>query len=774
MRTVNSEILDRAIKHAVFLEGLKTSEIAELMKIFNADIFPDLIKKVRRLTEGGAYPKTIKAAIRNDIRSGISLSRQQLQSRMSALGVSEANWNKSLMDATWPVNHAWNTPGSGLMRSIIKSKPFEGKLFGEWFQRIEKNTQHRIETAIQTGLVRGDSIDQMVSRLRGTKANGFLDGVFQTTRREAQTIVRTSVNHVSNQARKAFAEENQDVIKAIQIVATLDDRTSDICQSLDGRVFKIEEAQYPPFHHQCRSTTIFVTKSFKELGIDIADKDVKLTRAAKQYDSLGNATRGEVPAKVYYGDWLKTQPKATQRTVLGSKFDLWSSGNITVNQFTDARFIPRTKAQLMSLAGPEVPRLKGEIKNPEIPIPLETPVQAISLDSYSKWVNGLPSAQRSSFKFLVDPNFAATIGRLEDGFAFKGLQGTTEYKRLLGKWPFPDTIKDMNLNLSRKLDDIHEALGTAPLVPQTSWRASAFKPGLVKGDNLNVNFGQFYSTGDDFLQKFAPSEPFTIVQGNVRGLEFNPGSNYVPKGGKLEIVSVNNVTINGQKGQILRVREVDGALPPLSGKHGKPTIRRTQPLEIPKKVDYDAEIKTWAAKIRNDPKLRDAMELWTEGDIGPGFEGSNAWRRIIASAPRREATVIRGMNVHKGMDNPQLAASFPIGKKVRAKFSSSFTTRLDVAEEFAEVPGQILPKMNVEGTVFIQGKIKGMDISTTLNITEQEFILTAGSKIITKEIIDGRQYLQRFGSGAPLFETLERFSVAQLQDITIIIIEQVD
>lgn len=43
-------------------------------------------------------------------------------------------------------------------------------------------------------------------------------------------------------------------------LATLDLGTSDICQFLDGKRFKLKDAQvgknYPPMHPNCRSTTI--------------------------------------------------------------------------------------------------------------------------------------------------------------------------------------------------------------------------------------------------------------------------------------------------------------------------------------------------------------------------------------------------------------------------------------------------------------------------------------------------------------------------------------
>lgn len=48
------------------------------------------------------------------------------------------------------------------------------------------------------GMVASESTDQIVARIRGTKANKYSDGILDISRNSAQTMVRTSVNHVSN------------------------------------------------------------------------------------------------------------------------------------------------------------------------------------------------------------------------------------------------------------------------------------------------------------------------------------------------------------------------------------------------------------------------------------------------------------------------------------------------------------------------------------------------------------------------------------------------
>lgn len=49
-------------------------------------------------------------------------------------------------------------------------------------------------------------------------------------------------------------------VEQYEIVATLDSHTSNICRSLDGKVFSIKDYEAgvtaPPFHVYCRSTTV--------------------------------------------------------------------------------------------------------------------------------------------------------------------------------------------------------------------------------------------------------------------------------------------------------------------------------------------------------------------------------------------------------------------------------------------------------------------------------------------------------------------------------------
>jgi len=85
-----------------------------------------------------------------------------------------------------------------------------------------------------------------------------------------ETIIRTNINKAYNQARQTQFESVADEITAYQFSAIMDGRTSDICISLDGKVFKQSELGYynPPLHYNCRSMIIPIYKDEKFYGVN--------------------------------------------------------------------------------------------------------------------------------------------------------------------------------------------------------------------------------------------------------------------------------------------------------------------------------------------------------------------------------------------------------------------------------------------------------------------------------------------------------------------------
>lgn len=76
---------------------------------------------------------------------------------------------------------------------------------------------------------------------------------------QLERYARTKHTEVMNNARVDFFNESG-VVAAYQYSAILDDKTSDICSGLDGKIFVAGTEPIPPMHFSCRSVLIPITK----------------------------------------------------------------------------------------------------------------------------------------------------------------------------------------------------------------------------------------------------------------------------------------------------------------------------------------------------------------------------------------------------------------------------------------------------------------------------------------------------------------------------------
>lgn len=90
------------------------------------------------------------------------------------------------------------------------------------------------------------------------KAINNIANDFGTSKSNAKRLVQTEEAFYSSAAQKSTF--NDYGLDKYEIVATLDSRTSDICRSMDGKIFNLKDYKpglnAPPFHPNCRTTTV--------------------------------------------------------------------------------------------------------------------------------------------------------------------------------------------------------------------------------------------------------------------------------------------------------------------------------------------------------------------------------------------------------------------------------------------------------------------------------------------------------------------------------------
>lgn len=164
------------------------------------------------------------------------------------------------------------------------STPYMVENYSQVLWRNKESLLNILEKQIPQGIILGYN-PKKVAQLASKK----LDTNYKATAR----LVRTEYNLILNDATaEGYAQCD---IDKYQLLATLDNRTSEICREMDGKVFELSRkavgVNYPPFHPNCRTTTIayFEPDEF----------DAPAVRLAKDID--GNYY--EVPANLTYKEW---------------------------------------------------------------------------------------------------------------------------------------------------------------------------------------------------------------------------------------------------------------------------------------------------------------------------------------------------------------------------------------------------------------------------------------------------------------------------------------
>jgi len=189
-----------------------------------------------------------------------------------------------------------------------------GKVLEKSFRGLAESQADLFAKTVRNGLLTGESTDKLARRLKGRLRFGQPGSLRQMAQaggevtavanHQVMAMVRTSINQVANASSQQVYEANQDVTKRYRYVATLDSRTSPICQALDGQEFDYGKGPTPPQHFNCRSTTVPV--------IDYEGLGIPPPKPGKRRSS-----DGLVPANQTYGQWLSNQSKAVKADVLG-------------------------------------------------------------------------------------------------------------------------------------------------------------------------------------------------------------------------------------------------------------------------------------------------------------------------------------------------------------------------------------------------------------------------------------------------------------------------
>ena len=317
MATVNEQIRDRSITRRVYLEGLTVREAKKIQRVTDK-----AGKEILNRIKSDGMPKTV-AAQHAQVRAFKKISDEamnkvvgKLDNDVVNLAIAESKYQADLLKKSMPIIWDTNTPAPTQILGAVRAKPYGGKILKDWYKNAKGKAFSDLKSDLSSGYLQGLTTPQLISKLHKSS--------LAKTRAGTAAMVRTALTHTASVSRDITYIENADIISAVQWLSTLDTRTSEYCIGLDGKVFVLNDGPRPPAHVNCRSTTIPITKSWKQLGLPF--KDLKPQQRASM--------DGQVAARTTYPEWLKKQSLSRQREVLGERgAELFAEGKLNIGKF---------------------------------------------------------------------------------------------------------------------------------------------------------------------------------------------------------------------------------------------------------------------------------------------------------------------------------------------------------------------------------------------------------------------------------------------------------
>lgn len=350
MATSNEVIRDQLLEHQVDLLRFGKGLAKRMTGILNR-AEPDLQRRLRaRLDRIAALgfdpgPATTKRMIKTAVlierinKPTFDEINKLVRQELVQLTIGESQFIASLLGAALPVEFTPIVPSVRELRGIVFARPFQNRILRDWLKTYSVGDRRRMMDEIRQGLLFNETPVQISRRIFGTRALGGTDGTREITRRGALTLAQTATSAISNATRQELYKRNKKQIPRELYQATLDSRTTPICQSLDGNIYPVGQGEIPPLHMNCRSIRVPVVDG-RALGtrpaVEATERQLQGLRGTARRRAVDRLV-GRVPAQVTYERWLKGRPVPFQNEVLGpTRGILFRKGEIDLAGFVDA------------------------------------------------------------------------------------------------------------------------------------------------------------------------------------------------------------------------------------------------------------------------------------------------------------------------------------------------------------------------------------------------------------------------------------------------------
>ena len=202
------------------------------------------------------------------------------------------------MSVSTGIAQYFTMPNEEALKQLIKY-PLSGEQFSKRIWANNDQLIGKLKEELTRSCIQGESIPKIAKRLKTHLRNPDGKLANYNTKRLARTETAFIMESATNDTYK---EAN---VPKLEIVVSLDERTCKICGKKDGDIVEVAKAKAgqntPPFHPQCRCTTIPYIKGFVTTRTDMSEEGITYGT-----NSLGNKvikSRRKVSSDMKFEDW---------------------------------------------------------------------------------------------------------------------------------------------------------------------------------------------------------------------------------------------------------------------------------------------------------------------------------------------------------------------------------------------------------------------------------------------------------------------------------------
>lgn len=338
-KTVNLPLTDSILRQQLDLFRLEAGTRRQVLAQVNA-----LQRKLTADLAGrklSAYNKQRTKELLKQVNAVIATDYAAIERRMArTLDTVARTTSKSLttsLERLVSPEFGVTLPPATVLTKLSTDALIMGAPSADWWAKQSQDTAFRFANAVRQGIAAGDTNETISARVAS---------VMETSRQNVRSLVHTSIQEVANESRMETYRRNDDIVEGIMQLSTLDGNTTDVCIAYSGMEWTLDGEPIGdslpfdggcPRHWGCRSVEVPITKSFRELGVDL-DEAGKGTRASAE---------GQVPADTTFEQFLSRRTEEEQNEQLGEgRAQLWRDGKITLPQLLDQRGNPLTLGEL--------------------------------------------------------------------------------------------------------------------------------------------------------------------------------------------------------------------------------------------------------------------------------------------------------------------------------------------------------------------------------------------------------------------------------------------